>query len=108
MNSMLKLLATLAVLSITQNAFALLPPFYQSTKEMIAILSSPEVAKKLASPYPIKSITRIDSGYRIAIDDCTLDVNVTYTAQEKGMVGPANFEITPKEKVCHKQLQDTD
>lgn len=108
MKHLLKLLSTITLLSVAQNSFGLLPPFYQSTKEMIAILSSPEVAKKLASPYPIKSITRIDSGYRIAIDDCTLDVNITYEAQEKGMVGPANFEITPKEKVCHKKLEDSD
>lgn len=101
-------LATILLLMFTQSVFALLPPYYQSTKEIIAILENPEVVKKVASPYPIKSITKTDSGYSIAIEDCQLEVKVVYLPPEKGFVGPAKFEIKPEEKVCRKKLEDQD
>lgn len=106
--NIIKCSSLFALLTFSQIAFALLPPFYQSTKEMVAILSSEEVAKKLASPYPIQSISKIDSGYRIVIQDCHLDVKIKYIPPEKGIVGPAKFEIEPQEKICHQELQDKD
>ncbi len=101
-------MTTLALLNYIGTTFAALPPYYQSTKELMAILSDPEVEKKLASPYPIKSIIKTDSGYMIAIQDCELEVKIIYLPQERGFVGPAKYKIEPQEKVCHKRLEDSD
>lgn len=103
MRHVLQITTALFLFCFSELSFAILPPFYQSTKEIIAILESPEVAKKLASPYPINSISKTNTGYTIFIEDCQLEVKVIYIPLEKGMVGPAKFEIEPQEKVCQKK-----
>jgi len=80
---------------------AALPPYYQSAKEIIAILNSSIVAQKLSTPYPIDSIKKTEKGYRLAAGKCELEVNIIYKPREDGLVGPVNFEIIPGERSCH-------
>lgn len=108
MKNLLTITCLFALFLFSQASLALLPPYYQSTKEMIAILEDPEVAKAVASPYPIKSITKTEGGYSIAIEDCLVEVKIVQQPAEKGFVGPAKFKIEPQEKVCRKQLEDKD
>src|SRR5581483_295062 len=77
-------------------AMAILPPYYQSVREIERILDSSEVAKKL-SAYPIQSIVRnegSETSYSVTVKDCVLNVKIVYKSSEKNsakkdFVGPA-------------------
>lgn len=97
---MKKLLFVIAILIGSTGATALLPPYYESTKEITAILNDPEIAKQIGSGRLIHSITRTDTGYTIEAGDCTLTVKVTYKPQPQAIVGPAIFELHPDALVC--------
>jgi len=77
----------------TYPAYGLLPPFYQGAKEITAILNNPDIANKIGSGRIIKSIEKTDSGYRVAANECTLDVTITMLPPKSEMVGPAEFTI---------------
>jgi len=82
---------------------ALLPPFYQSAKEITAILNNAEIADKITSGRVIQSIARTDHGYRITANDCILNVTIKYLSPKAGMVGPAEFEVQSDRLVCTKE-----
>jgi len=87
--------------------FALLPPFYQSIKEITAILNNSDVIKKLNTPYPISNITKTENGYQITVQECTLNVIVEYIPPKAGWVGPAEFKIQPGELVCKQKAKES-
>lgn len=74
--------------------FAALPPLYQSSHEIIAVLQDPELSKYLTSGEPIMKIERSDDGWRIVGLKHTAEVKVNYLPQD--MPGPAKFKITWK------------
>lgn len=97
---MKQLFMLIGLLTAGQPVLASLPPYYQSVREMTAILDSPAVAGKIGSPYSIDSLVRNKNGYQLEVGDCQLNIKVHYLPYQDGMVGPAEFTIEPGEKVC--------
>lgn len=102
----IKVFICILFLSYMPCALAILPPYYQSVREIERILGSSEVAKKL-SAYPIQSIVRnegTETSYSVTVKDCTLKVKIIYKPAENGFVGPAEFDIVPEpEPVCRSK-----
>lgn len=96
-------LLLLITLGYTSNILALLPPYYQSAKEITAILNDPEIAEKISSGRLIKAIEKTESGYRILAGTCTLAVTIKYLPQPQGFVGPARFEFEAGDLICEKR-----
>lgn len=95
-----KLVLLTLFLFYSASSIALLPPYYESAKEIIAILSDARVAEKITSGRVINSITKTESGYMISAGTCTLQIKIKYLPLPNGMVGPAVFEIEPGELNC--------
>ncbi len=89
------------------SAFALLPPYYQSSKEISTLLNDAKVTEAFGSGRNIDSITKTQAGYSIQSGSCRLDVKMNYLPMKQGMVGPANFEIQTGELNC-KQSNNND
>lgn len=85
---------------------ALLPPFYESKKELIDILNNNEVAEKITSVRLINSIEKTETGYKITARECTLEVFVNYKQPQQGFVGPAEYEIKTGNLVCNNEDRD--
>ncbi|MBN1914940.1 MAG: hypothetical protein JW769_03520 [Parachlamydiales bacterium] len=71
--------------------FAALPPFYQSSKEIMAILSSEELHNALGSGEIIQKITRNSRGYTVISGRYCIEVDVEYIPRE--MIGPVAFDL---------------
>jgi len=82
--------------------FARLPPFYQTAEEMKAILNNPAIAVKMG-PYPIQSLSQSAAGYRLVVENCSLDITLHYTPRNTRSVGPAQFTIQLGAKRCASQ-----
>jgi hypothetical protein len=98
---------SMAILSLYSSfdskvCFAALPPYYESSKEITAILNDPLVTEKITSGRPITSITRTETGYTMVARECSLEIKLNYLPQKDGMVGPVNFEIKPGELKCQE------
>lgn len=74
-----------------KSAFALLPPYFQSVKEIEQILQDERLHQILGSGQPIVEIQKVGSSYHILTLKYFLKVNVHYIPRE--MPGPALFEI---------------
>lgn len=96
----LKVFILIYALFFTTTSLALLPPYYESTKEITAILNNPKVIEKITSGRLINSITRTEAGYIISAGNCTLLIKIKYLPLPDGMVGAAVFELEPGELVC--------
>jgi len=72
---------------------AALPPLAQSSKEIQAILSSPEIANYLECAERIESIKRTDEGYVIETNYQKLEVHIHYVEAENMVPGPQQYEI---------------
>ncbi len=94
------ILSTFIFLALAQNAFAALPPFYESLAELNALLKDPRLAEKLGSGEPISTIQKNDQGYLITGNKYQLQVIVTY--QKPVNVGPAKFIIDYENPVLLK------
>ena len=81
-------------------AIALLPPYYQTAKEIIAILNDSEIAEKITSGRIIHSIIKTKSGYTLNTGNCTLKVKVNYLPLSQHLVGAAVFEIKAGDLNC--------
>lgn len=81
------------------SALAALPPYYQSAREMTAILESKEIASEVAAGQSIDSLTRTKDGYVIVAGKCSAVVEVVYGDSE-GRVGPIPFELKINEASC--------
>lgn len=78
-------------LTFTMNAFAALPPFYESLIEISSILKDQQLAEKLSSGEPIVEIKKNDQGFLITTSQHKLQVNVVY--EKQNMPGPAKFTL---------------
>ena len=76
--------------------FALLPPLYQSIKEIDEIILDERVQKELTSAEPILEIKKVKNGYVLITNRYSLFVEVKYIPQE--MMGPAKYELQVHEK----------
>lgn len=95
-----KILLLILMLFYSAGSIALLPPYYESAKEITAILNDPSVAEKITSGRVINSITKTESGYMISAGTCTLQITIKYLPPPNGMVGAAVFEIEAGELSC--------
>lgn len=93
-----------ACLCYTKPATALLPPYYESAKEITAILNDPNISKIITSGRLIHAITKMEdnTGYIVSTGTCTLHIKVIYSPPAPGFVGPAVFELQPGALVCKK------
>lgn len=82
----------------THSAEGLLPPLYESIKEIQAILGSPEIGERLQSGEVIHNIEKTSSGFALVTNMHRLEIAVVYQNQDK--MGPASFKLVfgePKE-----------
>jgi hypothetical protein len=80
-----------AVMTLISTLDAALPPLYQTSNEINAILKSPEFGKKLHSGEVIETIQKNEAGYLVTTNYHTLQIDILY--QENGKIGPAQFNL---------------
>lgn len=68
-----------------------LPPFAQTSREIQAILQSPETHRLIGSAEAILEIIRQENGYLVISTHHELFVEVQYP--HTGKIGPADFEL---------------
>ncbi len=99
-------LLLIGILFVATAAWALLPPYYESSKEIKAILEDPTVIEKITSGRVIKSIVKTHNGYLITAGpkgECTLNVNIQYLPPAtRGYAGPAQYDIVSEKLECKK------
>jgi hypothetical protein len=81
------------LLGLITASYAALPPLYQSTREIQAILTDSQLTSKLGSAESILQILKIDGGYLVSTTQHTIKVDVVYKRLEDRKVGPAQFEL---------------
>lgn len=82
-------------------ALGALPPFWQSVREIEALLKNRELYTRLHSVAPIKDIQQTDEGYKLTTrDGCFVVAKVKYLPTE--MVGAAKFELEIVDSGCKK------
>jgi hypothetical protein len=72
---------------------AALPPLAQSTREMQAILTAPEIVYLLHSGETIEALRRIEGGYLLETNEHLLEVHIEYLPQEHRIAGPRGYKI---------------
>ena len=70
---------------------AALPPLYQSTRELQALLSDPRLSSSLGGAEPIVEIVRTENGYEVHTLNYRLEVDRIYLQQPTP--GPARFQF---------------
>jgi hypothetical protein len=88
---MKKWILTLLACTALGQANALLPPLYQGSTEIKAILADPQLGQKLSSGDVITKIEKTDRGYLIVTNKHRLEVTVDYEPAERP--GPAQYVI---------------
>lgn len=73
---------------------ALLPPLYQSTAEIKAILSDEKLSEVLQSGDLILEIKRTENGFRIVTNHREVEAQVVYKKTQT--IGPAKFDVVYK------------
>lgn len=89
MNPMKKL----CLLLLVSSGYSLLPPLAQSTREIQTLLADPRFYSSLGSAELIEQITRNDTGYLVATQHYTMQVDLRTIRREKPICGPAQFEF---------------
>ncbi|NGX34177.1 MAG: hypothetical protein K1060chlam1_00527 [Candidatus Anoxychlamydiales bacterium] len=92
----MKKIAFIFIFLFAAKVHSLLPPFYQSVKEIKSILSDEEFLSEASSAYPIIDIKKVEGGYLIITSGYEQFVEINYIPQE--MIGPAKFEFKFHEK----------
>ena len=85
-------------------ANALLPPLYQSLKEIDAIISNEQLKEELGSAEAVLEIKRVKDGYLVLTRQYMLKVEVIYIPRK--IIGPAKFELRFHEKEPRKMSDD--
>jgi hypothetical protein len=82
---------------------AALPPYYERTRELSAVLSDPDVMQKLGG-HEIRGIEAVEPGtYRVWSEVCSLDVKLVDKAQPgPPIAGPWQFEMKVGESRCKR------
>lgn len=92
MKKMFVILSAFFALSGTLSAA--LPPLYQDTREIIAMLSDGQLGDFLQPGDPILEIKKFEHGYVIVTHDRTIVAHIIYEPVDKP--GPAKFQIAFK------------
>ncbi len=83
-------LTILACFAIMQ-AEAILPPLYETSSEIKAIMADEQLGQKLQSGEVIVKVEKNDQGYEITTNHHRLQVYVTYEPAQRP--GPAHFKL---------------
>lgn len=89
--SMLKIAALVILSFSTVSMEAILPPLYQTSKELRALLEPERLGKALPDGEPILEIRKNKDGFEIVTPRYHVQANVIY--KQTGRPGPAQFEI---------------
>ncbi len=81
----------LASFLIILRAEAALPPLYQTSSEIKAIMEDIQLGQKLQSGESIEKIEKNDQGYLITTNKSQLQVKVTY--QPAQQPGPVSYQL---------------
>jgi hypothetical protein len=82
-------------------ALAALPPYWQSVREIGAIIEDPRVHDALRYEEPILSIsTTGDDVYVLRTARCTVTVTIVDKADAEPIVGPRQFDIAIGDATC--------
>jgi hypothetical protein len=76
---------------IAVNAFALLPPFAQTERELKEILNYPELHEFIPYSDVFEEIVKTEEGYLIKTNKREIRVVIHY--KENSKIGPAEFSI---------------
>ena len=79
------------VLILFSNIYAALPPFFQSTEELTAILKDPKLHKELGSSETILEIKKDENFYNIYTKKYLVKVEVVYMPTNK--IGKQKFRL---------------
>ena len=80
------------------SAQAALPPYWQRTAEMSAILDDRQVAAALRNK-PVERIEWSGAGlYRVSAEKCQVDVRTI--AEPQSMPGPARYRVESSNTIC--------
>jgi hypothetical protein len=100
MRTLPRLLAPAALALAAMPAAAALPPQYQRTAELAAVLESDKVLEAFGS-MPIERIEYVRSDlYRVTAGRCRVEVAIVDRPAPGGMAGPRNFGVKAGRKVC--------
>ena len=94
---MKKLMFVIAFAICSISAFAVLPPFYQSSKEIKRIINDARTHEMLGSAQMILDIKKEDGGWVITTQNYELHIDIIYQLTEH--LGPAVFELEYHEPV---------
>jgi hypothetical protein len=86
-----KIIILIAAIVMSQSAFAALPPFAQSAREIDAILTSEQLGNLLGMAQPIEEIKRTEGGYIVVTTGREIIVEIVYKPAK--MPGPVPFEL---------------
>lgn len=70
---------------------AALPPLYQTSKEIVSIMTDDQLGKKLQSGEVIEKIEKNEDGYEISTNKNKVQVKVVYQPAERP--GPARYHL---------------
>ncbi len=94
-------IATLTLASGITAAAAALPPYWQSAREISAIVNDARVHDALKYEEPILSVTTTgDDVYVLKTPRCTLLITIVDTPDAEAMVGPRQFDLEVGEADC--------
>ena len=86
--------AVIAIGLTAASAWAALPPYWQSAREIAAIIEDPRVHDALKYEEPIVSISAMgDDAYLLKTARCSVTVTIVDTPQAEVMVGPRQFDL---------------
>ena len=88
---MRKIIFSILLLLFSSTTYAVLPPLYQSLREIDAIISDERVQNFFTSGERIEEISKNDDGYVIISNKRKVQVNVLYIPTQN--IGPVKFEL---------------
>lgn len=90
-----------ASILVVTGAQAALPPYWQSAREIEAIVNDARVHDALKYEEPILSVTTSgDDAYELRTARCRVTVTIVDVAQAEAMVGPRQFDLVVGEAKC--------
>lgn len=94
-------IAATALAATVTSAAAALPPYWQSAREISAIVNDARVHDALKYEEPILSIsTTGDDVYELKTPRCTLRITIVDKPLAEGMVGPRQFDLEVGQADC--------
>ena len=99
-STMLAVLAATLLLA-PAGAQAALSPYWQSTREIAAIVNDLRVHNALKYEEPIVSVAvTAPDVYEVKTDRCTLTVKIVDKPAKPGLMGPRQFDLAVGEATC--------